>query len=1098
MARAEADRDLLFGLLALQNGLIEQSQLVAAFQAWTLDRSRPLAEHLAGRGDLDSDDRAAVEALVLRHLKKHGGTEQSLAAIPIRRTTCESLARVGNPVVEATLARVGTMVDAAAKADGDETATYSVGTSTSDGQRFRVLRPHAKGGLGAVFVALDTELHREVALKQILDKHADDAVSRTRFILEAEVTGALEHPGIVPVYGLGAYADGRPYYAMRFVRGESLKEAIEQFHGDPALGADPGSRSLGLRKLLRRFIDVCNAVEYAHARGVLHRDIKPANIIVGKHGETLVVDWGLAKVTGRSDPAAGERTLVPSSASGSSETLPGSALGTPAYMSPEQAEGDLERLGPRSDVYSLGATLYCLLIGKPPFEGDAADVIPAVLRGQFRPPREHAPATDRALEAVCLKAMAVKPADRYATPRALAEDVERWMADERVSAWREPKSRTLLRWLTRHRVGVTATGVAALVALVGMAAVLAVQARANTVLKATNTELARAHANVTRANADLAASNERERARFALAQEAIRTFHTGVSEDILLKEEEFQALRTKLLRGAREFYRKLEALLHGQKDRDSRLALGQAYFEVGELTRQLDSIEEAREIHQRAVALLEDLSRDEPGDPQPRRWLARALRALAVVMDSIGRKDEAFAPLERSRNLLRALADADPADHELRAELARLEIYLAMAMLNSDRSTEALEGARRAREILEAHTDGGLSATPLQPQLVVAYEGLAVILQKTERRDEALRAYQRARELGEALFRANPEQPETTHELARTLGNMGNCLAGGGQHLEALAAFRRAREVLEALGRASPTLFMAPAGLAWIDALAASSLIALGRDGEALEALERARTTREILVKANPAITRNREQLLWIHEQAADIHRRARRTPETLAALERARDVAASLVNAHPDSHDYDRYLAAACADMGDLLSMMGKCSEAQASFDKAISIHRAILQIDPTNPASRLDLASMHRREGVALRKCGQPAAAVAPLREAIAVLGAQSAPPAGHLYNAACVHSLLSGVALERGSGLTSAESRAEADAAVANLRAAVAAGWRDPAQLLIDTDLDPLRSRLDFQLLFLDMAFPDQPFAAAPPADTSTVTGASPGGP
>ena len=340
---AAADRHLLFGLLALQNGLIQQTQLVAAFHAWTCNKSRSLADHLLDRGDLDADDRGAVEALVARHLKRHGGeVEQSLAAVPASRAVRVSLAALGEPEIEATLARVARSkngpVTEAEDDDPERTAGLSVGESTSDGQRFRILRPDARGGLGEVFVALDGELHREVALKQILEKHADDPVSRQRFVAEAEITGGLEHPGVVPVYGLGSYSDGRPYYAMRFIKGDSLKEAIARFHDDEALGADPGRRSLELRKLLRRFTDVCNAIDYAHSRGVIHRDLKPANIIVGKHGETLVVDWGLAKSVGRADPTVGEQTIAPSS-SGSSETLPGSALGTPAYMSPEQARG---------------------------------------------------------------------------------------------------------------------------------------------------------------------------------------------------------------------------------------------------------------------------------------------------------------------------------------------------------------------------------------------------------------------------------------------------------------------------------------------------------------------------------------------------------------------------------------------------------------------------------------------------------------------------------------------------------------------------------------------------------------------------------------
>ncbi len=222
---SSANRHLLLGLLALQNGLIDQRQLLAAFQSWTLDKSKSLADHLEAGGNLSAARRAALEVLADAHLETHGGdVEKSLAAIPANRSTREGLAALNEPDINATLAIVARSKNSpATDADTDiddpeRTRSIVVGAATSDGQRFRVLRPYASGGLGAIFVALDAELNREVALKQILPRHADDTDSRRRFVLEAEITGGLEHPGIVPVYGLGTYDGERPI----------LRDAVDQ------------------------------------------------------------------------------------------------------------------------------------------------------------------------------------------------------------------------------------------------------------------------------------------------------------------------------------------------------------------------------------------------------------------------------------------------------------------------------------------------------------------------------------------------------------------------------------------------------------------------------------------------------------------------------------------------------------------------------------------------------------------------------------------------------------------------------------------------------------------------------------------------------
>jgi eukaryotic-like serine/threonine-protein kinase len=460
MQRRDADRNLLFGITALQNDFISRDALIVAMNAWALEKHRPIGEILVERGDLDPGDREALEGMIARRLLKHGDDPaRSLAALSSIAGVADDLRReVADPDVLASLLQVATesQLDPHATRAPETTDYLPVAT------RYRKVRDHAKGGLGIVYVAHDEELRREVALKEIKPEFADNLASQSRFVLEAEITGGLEHPGIVPVYGLGHHDDGRPYYAMRFIRGDSLKHAIAAFHADETLKRDPGARALALQKLLRRFLDVCNAIAYAHSRGVLHRDLKPDNVMVGRYGETLVVDWGLAKATGRPGECAygtlPEPTLTPALTSGSAETLPGSVVGTPAYMSPEQAAGRLDLLSHTSDVYSLGATLYTLLTGRIPFEErDLGEVLHMVERGAFRRPRECSPWIDPAMEAITLKAMALRPEDRYASARVLAGDIERWLADSPVAAYPEPFGRRAGRWARTHRTAVTST-----------------------------------------------------------------------------------------------------------------------------------------------------------------------------------------------------------------------------------------------------------------------------------------------------------------------------------------------------------------------------------------------------------------------------------------------------------------------------------------------------------------------------------------------------------------------------------------------------------------------------------------------------------------
>ena len=359
--------------------------------------------------------------------------------------------------------------------------------------RFVSMEILGQGGQGDVWKAIDPDLNREVALKVLGEARRSSASAAQRFRREAAVTGMLEHPNIVPIYEAGKIAaDGSPYYVMRVLREKNLQVAIDEFHAN---AVSDETYLHGLRILLERFVDVCDAVAYAHSRGVIHRDLKPANIMLGDFGETLVVDWGLARVLKTTDAAEshGQDSFGQSDVL-DTNTIEGTITGSPYFMSPEQARGEVSQLTEATDIYSLGAILFVILTGRPAIsrsENSTAsrsgakitieDILRRVSTGQIETPRSIAPRVPTALEAVCLKALSLSPAHRYPfaasreqVARSLAGDIRCWLNDEPVDAYPDPLQVRVRRWARKHQTLLVSSAAVLLMATAGLGAISAV------------------------------------------------------------------------------------------------------------------------------------------------------------------------------------------------------------------------------------------------------------------------------------------------------------------------------------------------------------------------------------------------------------------------------------------------------------------------------------------------------------------------------------------------------------------------------------------------------------------------------------------------
>ncbi len=348
--------------------------------------------------------------------------------------------------------------------------------------RYQVSGEIGRGGMGAILKVFDQDMHRPVAMKVMLE--TGKSTHRMRFIEEAQITGQLEHPGIVPVHELGADRRGHLFFTMKLVHGRSLSEIFKLLRS----GDEKAEREFTLTKLLAILVDVANAVAFAHYRGVVHRDLKPANIMIGRFGEVLVMDWGLAKVIGvaqtpttrrmrRKDSQASEAEAsakaederVTSQRISNTNTRYGTVVGTPSYMSPEQARGDTKNVTCLSDIYALGALLYEILTLTPPVRGSTAQAIIAqVIAGRIEPPERRCPSRTipGELSAIAMKALNVDTTQRYQTSEDFRADIELYLDGRAVSAKADTTWETIGKLYRRNRAASIAMAIATVLILI--------------------------------------------------------------------------------------------------------------------------------------------------------------------------------------------------------------------------------------------------------------------------------------------------------------------------------------------------------------------------------------------------------------------------------------------------------------------------------------------------------------------------------------------------------------------------------------------------------------------------------------------------------
>ncbi len=738
---------------------------------------------------------------------------------------------------------------------------------------YQVLEWIGEGGMGVVYKARQLLTNRPVAVKMITDGRGDLA-ARARFLAEAEAAARLRHPGVVQVYEVGD-AGGQPFLALEFCEGGSLADRLD---GAPL----PPERAAAVVEQLAR------AMHAGHLAGIVHRDLKPANVLLTtppgrlpEPGEVKISDFGLARLL---DADRGQ-------------TRSGMILGTPSYMAPEQAAGDNKSVGPAADVYALGAILYELLTGTPPFRGATFhDTIEQVLARDPVPPRRLQPKVPLDLETVCLKCLRKEPHNRYPSAEALAEDLRAFAEGRPV--WARPVSwREHVRKWARRRPELAGLA-ASLAVLFLIAAVGGVWYHVR-----------------------LKAQRDRAEARLNQTLDSVRVFLTEVTEEDLDGLPRMTQKRRALLEKALAIYQDLLA------SEDSSLVREKAALarkQMGDIQRHLGHHDDAIAAYARAAAELDAMIAEQPDRRDLIRELADCHNYTGEDYRLTARPEPAAEAYRRALGLQQALHAADPAARPYRQDLARSHYNLGIVAKDLGRWAEAkgelTEAARLCDELIAADpADAGPRHHAARARL-----NLGIVLRHSDAAAAARLFLERAVELYARLKGEYPRRPVYRRELATCLNNLGNVHRDADRWDDARAALGNAHDLLRALANEDPDVPEYRAELANVCNTLAAVLAESKRPDEADRFWEEAQGHLERLAREQPTVSDHRGVLGTVLGNRGSLRVSKGRPSEARPLLEAAVAELTAALKPNPDRPEFRHVLRGQCRDLADVLTGLG------------------------------------------------------------------------------------------------------------------------------------------------------------------------------